>query len=126
MDLSSDTFTQDVEKLEYYYRRGRVAQALEKTSEAISFYNLTLQKGSSNSAYFAFNAALNLGLIYEKQGEKVKGLNYDLAFNWSDEEWYCSELVYKMYKNVFKIELAQPKALKTFDLSNPAVKEPIF
>jgi len=72
MDLSSDTFTQDVEKLEYYYRRGRVAQALEKTSEAISFYNLTLQKGSSNSAYFACNAALNLGLIYEKQGEKIK------------------------------------------------------
>jgi len=31
-------------------------------------------------------------------GERYKGKNYDLYFEWSDDRIYCSELVWKIYK----------------------------
>jgi hypothetical protein len=49
--------------------------------------------------------------------------DYDEAFNWSDERIYCSELVYKLYKNGLQIELCKPRKLSDFDLNNPLVKE---
>ena len=49
--------------------------------------------------------------------------NYDEAFNWSDEQIYCSELVYKLYNNALHIELCKPRKLSDFDLNNPLVKE---
>jgi hypothetical protein len=57
-----------------------------------------------------------------KAGEKYKGLEYDLYFGWSDELIYCSELVYKIYKDGANIEACKLKKLKDFDLSHPAVK----
>jgi hypothetical protein len=49
--------------------------------------------------------------------------NYDLAFNWSDDRLYCSELVYKLYNKGLNIELCKPRKLSDFDLSNPLVKQ---
>jgi len=51
-----------------------------------------------------------------------KGKHYDLLFEWSDEKLYCSELVWKVYKEVYEIELCELKKLKDFDLSHPFVK----
>lgn len=48
--------------------------------------------------------------------------NYDMAFNWSDEQLYCSELVYKLYDKALGIRLCEPRKLRDFDLSNPLVK----
>jgi hypothetical protein len=48
---------------------------------------------------------------------------YDFAFSWNDEELYCSELVYKLFAQILQLNLAQPKALKTFDLSHSLVNE---
>jgi uncharacterized protein YycO len=47
--------------------------------------------------------------------------HYDLGFNWSDKEMYCSELVYKAYKSV-GIELCHTKALRDFNLESPQVR----
>lgn len=55
-------------------------------------------------------------------GEKYRGKNYDIYFGWSDEKIYCSELVWKIYKNGAGIELAKLQKLKDFDLSNDIVK----
>lgn len=57
-----------------------------------------------------------------KEARSKLGLHYDLAFNWSDEELYCSEFVWKLYKHALGIQVGEPKPLKTFDLSHPAVK----
>lgn len=57
------------------------------------------------------------------QFKKHEHKNYDEAFNWSDEQIYCSELVYKLYHDALKIELCKPRKLSDFDLSNPLVKE---
>ncbi len=58
----------------------------------------------------------------EKAG-KYSGKAYDHVFGWTDEKIYCSELVWKMYKNGLNIELSKPKKLKEFDLSHPLVKQ---
>jgi hypothetical protein len=50
------------------------------------------------------------------------GKDYDIFFNWSDEEIYCSELVYKIYSEGAGIEICNKKYLKDYDLSNPNVK----
>jgi uncharacterized protein YycO len=48
--------------------------------------------------------------------------HYDLGFNWSDKEMYCSELAYKTYKAI-GIELCSPKALRDFNLESPQVRK---
>ncbi len=47
--------------------------------------------------------------------------NYDIYFNWSDEEIYCSELVWKMYSEA-GIKLCDLRKLKDFDLTSDIVK----
>jgi len=56
-------------------------------------------------------------------GEKYLGKNYDGYFEWSDERIYCSELVWKMYKETFNIEIGKLQSLSEFDLSSPLVKQ---
>lgn len=54
--------------------------------------------------------------------EGMLGKNYDWAFGWSDDRIYCSELVWKIYKQATGLELGSPQKLKEFDLSNPIVQ----
>lgn len=58
----------------------------------------------------------------KQEGSKFLGKNYDLSFHWSDDELYCSELVWKIYKNALDIEIGKLQRLKEFDLSKPVVK----
>ena len=55
-------------------------------------------------------------------GEKYNGKNYDLYFEWSDDKIYCSELVWKIYKEVANIEIGKLERLSDFDLSHKIVK----
>lgn len=61
--------------------------------------------------------------LMKKLATKELGKHYDLEFNWSDEEMYCSEYVWKIYKRAVGIEVGQLKPLGSFDLSHPVVKE---
>ena len=51
-----------------------------------------------------------------------EGKSYDLYFEWSDERIYCSELVWKMYRDALGIEIGALQKLEEFDLTDPAVK----
>ena len=59
----------------------------------------------------------------KSEGQKMMGKNYDSHFNWSDDQIYCSELVWKIYQRATGIELGELKKMKDFDFSNPIVKE---
>jgi len=62
-------------------------------------------------------------LIKMKQiGEQFNGNPYDIYFEWSDDKIYCSELVWKIYKQATDIEIGQLEQLSDFDLSNDIVK----
>lgn len=56
------------------------------------------------------------------QGESYVGKRYDIHFEWSDEKIYCSELVWKIYKDVLGVEIASLKKLKDFDLKHERVQ----
>lgn len=55
-------------------------------------------------------------------GEKFKGKSYDRYFGWSDEKLYCSELVWKIYKEALNIELSKLERLSDFDLTTEQVQ----
>lgn len=54
-------------------------------------------------------------------GKAFDGLPYDSFFGWGDDRIYCSELVYKMYRNALGVEIGITRKLKDFDLSPPPV-----
>ena len=57
--------------------------------------------------------------------ERFKDKDYDLYFEWSDEKIYCSELVWKIYKEALGIEIGELETLKDFDLSNEIVNKKV-
>ncbi|TLX74564.1 YiiX family permuted papain-like enzyme [Labilibacter sediminis] len=56
-------------------------------------------------------------------GEKFQGRNYDLYFEWSDEKIYCSELVWKIYKEGANIEIGELEKLSDFNLKKKVVQQ---
>lgn len=65
----------------------------------------------------------NLTVTKIKQiGEQFKGKPYDIYFEWSDDKIYCSELVWKIYKQAADIEIGRLEQLSDFDLTNEIVK----
>jgi uncharacterized protein YycO len=56
-------------------------------------------------------------------GKTFTGKDYDLYFEWSDDRIYCSELIWKIYKEGAGVEIGHLQKLQEFDLSNPAVKQ---
>ena len=64
--------------------------------------------------------------VLQKMEEVAKGFRgkaYDWTFNWSDDEMYCSELVWKIYQRSTGLDIGRLQKLKDFDLSSPAVQE---
>ena len=78
------------DKLEYIYRTGRVYQQMNNYEKAKTYYSLTLSLGKNSDSYYAANAALKLGEIYEYEG------SIRLA-----REAYssCMNLDFKQYRN---------------------------
>ena len=76
-------------------------------------------KRLTNATSLFTEANLNKLQLAAKQFE---GKPYDLTFEWSDERIYCSELVWKLYKNSLNLEVGQPAHLKDFKLDSPAVQ----
>jgi hypothetical protein len=50
------------------------------------------------------------------------GKPYDLYFEWTDARIYCSELVWKMYRDATGLEIGTLQKLRELDLDDPAVK----
>ena len=59
-------------QLEYTYRLGRITHEMGRDAEAVRLYQETIDKGASQPWYFACNAALQMGQMYEKAGDKPK------------------------------------------------------
>lgn len=63
--------------------------------------------------------------LLKRIGDKYRGKDYDLRFEWSDDKIYCSELVWKMYKEAFDIEIGELEKIGDFDLSADVVQEKV-
>ncbi len=86
--LNRDFLVTTKDSLEFSYRIGRVYDGMEKPMAAIAFYNMTIEKGAGSEYYFAANAALKTGIIYEKQGDKEQAaIYYRKAMNMENKEY---------------------------------------
>jgi tetratricopeptide (TPR) repeat protein len=69
-------FAAPEDKLEFTYWLGRIYDDSGRKQDAITAYLTTLQAGSQSSRYFAARAALQIGYIYESQGQKSNAIVY--------------------------------------------------
>ena len=58
-------------------------------------------------------------------GEALLGRPYDFRFEWDDQAQYCSELVWKLYKQAFDLELTPLVPAKSMQLDHPLVQRAI-
>jgi hypothetical protein len=75
LSSSENSFSQE-ELLEKLYRMGRIAQESGAWEQAAEYYVRTIETGKGSKRYFAGNAALQLGRIYETEGDKTMALKY--------------------------------------------------
>jgi len=54
--------------------------------------------------------------------DRFKNKHYDIYFEWSNDRIYCSELIWKVYKEATGLEVGKLQQLKEFDLTSEAVK----
>lgn len=59
----------DLLRAEYLYRMGRIAQKLYNYPDALLYYKEILSVESYMSSFYACNAALQIGIIYESQNQ---------------------------------------------------------
>ncbi len=60
-----------------------------------------------------------------KWAQQQLGKSYDPLFQWDNENLYCSELVWKVYKEATGISLCEPKSFQSYFLNDPAVSKVI-
>lgn len=76
------------DSLEFSYRVGRIYHEWGKTETCIPFYLKTIENGSESPYYFAANAALQLGIVYERQADFKKAAEYyELAQSMKNVEY---------------------------------------
>ncbi len=83
-----------------------------------------INKGKNNHYVLKrFSKPLNESQINSmiKTGQKMIGKPYDLWFNWSDENIYCSELVWKIYSEGVGIKLSELEKLGQFNFNSKEV-----
>jgi predicted negative regulator of RcsB-dependent stress response len=87
-DKKSDDFKLLRDKIEYTYRLGRIYDAKDRDDVAVKFYQYAINMGSKQQYYFASNAALRIGVIYEKKKDAAKARQYfNTAISMKDHDY---------------------------------------
>ncbi len=85
---SSASFSTTEDRLEFAYRMGRIYDGLDREDEAIAAYLTTIKLGQQRREYYAARAALQIGFIYEKRGDKALAQSYfQKVLNLQDHEY---------------------------------------
>lgn len=89
-------------------------------------------KSGDNKHYVVKRLKEESSLITEETLKKMHDLSkeflgrpYDFKFEWTDRAFYSSELVWKVFKSAFDIELANIQTLAHFNLSDAQIKQKI-
>ena len=69
-------FTDATDQLEFTYRTGRIYDDMNRDDAAIKNYLAAISLGENRTEYYASRAALQIGMIYEKQGNKPLAIQY--------------------------------------------------
>ena len=100
-----------------------VAEAIAKVS--LTPLEIWIERGKDN--HFVVKRLKENRVIesftFYKETNKYLGKAYDLEFNWSDDKFYCSELVWKIFDRNLRITLSTLDSLGSYDLTHPIVRE---
>ena len=69
-------FSNDRNIIEYFYRSGRVYDALKETALAKENYQKTIDLGRNATYYYAAKSALQMGIIWEQSHNLPKAQYY--------------------------------------------------
>lgn len=75
-ELDPYSFKRPDQSIEWVYRRGRILHRLGYYDKAVAAYKQTLLIGSDSPFYYACNAALQIGRIYEYQSKWTEAAVY--------------------------------------------------
>ncbi len=76
------------DQIEFYYRLGRIYDESGRDSDAVTHYQKAINTGKLTSYYYAANAALSIGHIYEKKNDKARASSfYKQAIAMKDHEY---------------------------------------
>lgn len=124
IQLATDSKYSHCGLLFYHQDKWQVLEAIQPVK--YTFIDKWIKRGK-NSHYVIKRLDSELNSKQQKllktQAETYLGKNYDLAFEWSDNKIYCSELVWKVYKKSLNINVGKLQKLADFDLSHPAVQK---
>ncbi|MET4081183.1 putative negative regulator of RcsB-dependent stress response [Pedobacter sp. UYP30] len=88
---TSSAFGTDKDRTEYYYRLGRVYEKLEKDNLALENYQNAVKFGANLSYYFAANAALQMGNIYQSKNNRPQAAKaYKMALDMKSHDYQNS------------------------------------
>lgn len=90
-DKTTDDFKLIRDKIEFNYRIGRIYDESAKNTEALTYYQKAINLGKTATYYYAANAALSMGYIYEKEKDTVNArLYYTKAIEMKHHEYQNS------------------------------------
>lgn len=74
-EINPNDLPSDLTRLEYFYRFARILHAQNHNLQAEKYYRQTIKHGRYLPNYYACNAALQLGIMFEKNGEDALAKN---------------------------------------------------
>ncbi|HUH75448.1 MAG TPA: hypothetical protein VLZ75_13720 [Chitinophagales bacterium] len=64
------------DKLEYYYRKGRIFDDMGQGAKSITFYEWVIKNGTKSNSYYAPNSCIKLGNYYEHINDNKMAASY--------------------------------------------------
>ncbi|MBN4065801.1 tetratricopeptide repeat protein [Candidatus Amoebophilus asiaticus] len=92
------------EKAEIVYRKARILHEWGKWDEAMPYYLGTIERYGKTTHYYAANAALNVGYIYEEKGDLEKAQYFFTKCLKMDDHEYKQSINYKAKLALKRIE----------------------
>lgn len=87
-DRSVNEFTLERDKIEYYYRLGRIYDAMNEDDNALRYYQNTINIGKTSKYHYAATSAVKMGQIYEARKDNAHAQNaYDLVFDMKNTQF---------------------------------------
>lgn len=85
---SSEICSRDEEYLEYYYRKGRIYQAMGKSVQALAEFRQTLRYNPDPTAFARVNSELQMAMLYESKDPEAARRHYSNVLKFEDYPWY--------------------------------------
>lgn len=85
---SAADFGTEAERLEFFYRVARIYDELNRDTSALQFYQKAIDAGRHRTEHYAARAALQMGMIYEKQGKLAEAIKaYNEVLDMDDHDF---------------------------------------